>query len=718
MKKILSLIALAAAALAGLAPTPLYVGRFAGDGTYISNVTAVALTTNTIHLQSSPSIGITTNSSTLNTPYLDSSVTNAWKLDGTNAAMGVVTYSNLPAAHLTGSLPAIDGSALTGIGIGTNVAVTTNGAVAGYDHSANYGLATALRDKLMANSNVFKVFMVGDSLGYPGMGYLGIPAQLGVELAQQYGYAGSAIRTVGSFGTNNPASALASSAGTNAATMEQSGGTNWFNFWHVAPVGAAVMWTNGTANGSTADKLALYWVKTPGGGDFTFQISTNGGAWADVAACSGYAAANTGGFTNLTVARNAYRLRAWSVTGTNVFIGPEWIDSTTKGVVIGTMDLGGSTFANVSNVTEAVRFSVLTNFAPDLIVFNMAERTLVTDDYMRAHFQTTFSNWFAAANCPVIACGMWHYGNANAAYTYAENHLYREAALSNSWIFPDFAYAGGSFEAQVKNGYMELGSVETVHLSVTGSRHFAGWLMTGLGLNGLRPGTNAATYWSANSSGGISNSTAGPITLNLYGADHGHLKLNNGETTFLQLFAYDPLVPAGYGLTCANSNAFFWGNYAYSIFNAPQVHGGPFFEQAGQARAYFNSSGGLVVGAYNAGLTNTAGTVVADSFTGTHTGVSQPPVKAAFSTNYTATVADAVLFCVGTNQLITLPNCTNAGTPAGCMLTVAVTSTTGSAIVTNANGVQKINNALSVTNGAAGTTTNRLTLVSDGANWW
>jgi len=104
MKKILSLIALAAAALAGLAPTPLYVGRFAGDGTYISNVTAVALTTNTIHLQSSPSIGITTNSSTLNTPYLDSSVTNAWKLDGTNAAMGVVTYSNLPAAHLTGTV--------------------------------------------------------------------------------------------------------------------------------------------------------------------------------------------------------------------------------------------------------------------------------------------------------------------------------------------------------------------------------------------------------------------------------------------------------------------------------------------------------------------------------------------------------------------------------------------------------------------------------------
>ena len=172
MKKILSLLALAACAVVGLAPTPYYVGRFAGDGTGLSNVTAIALSTNTIHLQASPSIDITTNSATLNTPSLASGVSNQWKLDATNAAVTVVTYSNLPAAHLTGALPAIDGSALTGIVAG--VTVPTNSvylsAVAGNDSTAVVGnrslpaatLNKAMQLALIANSNNAVVIAVPD----------------------------------------------------------------------------------------------------------------------------------------------------------------------------------------------------------------------------------------------------------------------------------------------------------------------------------------------------------------------------------------------------------------------------------------------------------------------------------------------------------------------------------------------------------------------------
>lgn len=93
-----------------------------------------------------------------------------------------------------------------------------------------------------------------------------------------------------------------------------------------------------------------------------------------------------------------------------------------------------------------------------------------------------------------------------------------------------------------------------------------------------------------------------------------------------------------------------------------------------------------------------------------------PPLKVAFSTNYTVAVADSVLSCTGTNQLITLPNITN-NVPIGRTICVLVSSTTGygSVIVTNANGVQTIRtfDALSetITNGQS------LTLINDGSNW-
>lgn len=68
------------------AATPLYIGRFAGDGTLLSNVTATALSSNTINQASSASILVETNSPVLNTFHLTSAVSNQWKFDSTNAA--------------------------------------------------------------------------------------------------------------------------------------------------------------------------------------------------------------------------------------------------------------------------------------------------------------------------------------------------------------------------------------------------------------------------------------------------------------------------------------------------------------------------------------------------------------------------------------------------------------------------------------------------------
>ncbi len=90
--------------------------------------------------------------------------------------------------------------------------------------------------------------------------------------------------------------------------------------------------------------------------------------------------------------------------------------------------------------------------------------------------------------------------------------------------------------------------------------------------------------------------------------------------------------------------------------------------------------------------------------------------KATFTTNYTVRLVDQVLYCSGTNQLLTLPNGTN-GVPSGTLFSFLMSSATGygSAIVTNANGVQTVLTAAAlsqtITNGQS------LTILWDGANW-
>lgn len=83
-------------------------------------------------------------------------------------------------------------------------------------------------------------------------------------------------------------------------------------------------------------------------------------------------------------------------------------------------------------------------------------------------------------------------------------------------------------------------------------------------------------------------------------------------------------------------------------------------------------------------------------------------------TNYTAVVAsDQVLFCTGTNQVITMPTPTNN---TGKYFIFVVSTTTGSIIVTNttATGYTVKGSTTGITVGA----TNTVGLISDGANWW
>lgn len=120
-----------------------------------------------------------------------------------------------------------------------------------------------------------------------------------------------------------------------------------------------------------------------------------------------------------------------------------------------------------------------------------------------------------------------------------------------------------------------------------------------------------------------------------------------------------------------------------------------------------------------AGGANISGVTASELFVGDGSGLTNlaaVPIKAPFSTNYTVTLLDAIICAAGTNQVITLPNITNT-VPAGRIFTFLMSSTTGygTAIITNANGVQTVVTAAglsqTITNGQS------LTLICDGNNW-
>lgn len=88
--------------------------------------------------------------------------------------------------------------------------------------------------------------------------------------------------------------------------------------------------------------------------------------------------------------------------------------------------------------------------------------------------------------------------------------------------------------------------------------------------------------------------------------------------------------------------------------------------------------------------------------------------KSSFFTNFTAIPSIQVYCCNGTNQLITLPDCTN--TTPYIIYRFACTNKYGSFTLTNANGVQTIRDGLSLSFKQVGI--GSPSFFHDGAAWW
>jgi len=207
---------------------------------------------------------------------------------------------------------------------------------------------------------------------------------------------------------------------------------------------------------------------------------------------------------------------------------------------------------------------------------------------------------------------------------------------------------------------------------------------------------NGAELTNLNSTNVVGNTVfAGSTTLGLgllglwdnIASDYNYISISDGELSLVNGGIFQG-THSGNGslLTSLNASSLASGTIGSAVLTGSNSYNGT-----------FTGNG--------AGLTNIQSTNIVNSF------------KATFTTNYTVRRVDQILSCSGTNQLLTLPNGTNSGVPNGTLFCFLMSSTTGygSAIITNANGVQTILTAAdlsrTITNGQS------LTLVWNGENW-
>ena len=278
---------------------------------------------------------------------------------------------------------------------------------------------------------------------------------------------------------------------TNGAQVITGPTSFWFSDYYQLPPGGTLWFENeGSANGVYSDKLGVFWVAQPQGGQMTFSVSTDQGAWTPLLTLNGFAPVATGQYTNVVLAPDYHRIRIDGVSGTNYVIGPQLLLQTTSGVHVAFMDKGGIALSDVTNVPDAIRTPVFAALAPDLLIWHMKEDgTTVTSNGL-----ITCEQWWsnAAPACEVIYIGTYYISadtNPATAVTVAQNTLVRYTALQHNRAYCDLMNPSISFAWMNSQGYMGDGT----HTTYNGGLYLARYLWYEFGFGSLGAGTPPQT---------------------------------------------------------------------------------------------------------------------------------------------------------------------------------------------------------------------------------
>jgi PKD repeat protein len=265
----------------------------------------------------------------------------------------------------------------------------------------------------------------------------------------------------------------------------------WFtDYWEVPPGGTLWFEDQSSPNGVYSDKLGVFWVAQPLGGQMTFSVSTDQGTWTPLITLNGFASVATGQYTNVVLAADFHRIRVDGVTGTNYIIGPQLLFQATSGVQVAFMDKAAIAIGDVTNVPSAIRAPILAALSPDLLIWHMKEdSTIVTSNGL-----ITCEQWWsnAAPACDVIYIGTPYSAfdtNAATAITVSQNTLVRYTALQHNRAYCDLMNPSISFPWMNSQGYMS----DAVHVTYAGGLYLARYLWYEFGFSAIGTGISPQT---------------------------------------------------------------------------------------------------------------------------------------------------------------------------------------------------------------------------------
>lgn len=261
---------------------------------------------------------------------------------------------------------------------------------------------------------------------------------------------------------------------TNGAQLVTGPTPLWFTDYYQLPPRGTLWWNDQTsANGVYSDKLGVFWVAQPQGGQMTFSVSTDQGAWTPLLTLNGYAATATGQYTNVVVTPDFHQIRVDGVAGTNYVIGPQLLLQTTSGVHVAFMDKGGIALSDVTNVPSAIRTPIFAGLSPDLLIWHMKEDGSTTTSNGLMVCEQWWSN--AAPACDVVYIGTPYTAydtNPATAITVSQNTLVRYIALQYNRAYCDLMDPSVSWPWMNALGFMG----DEVHYTYNGGLYLAGFM--------------------------------------------------------------------------------------------------------------------------------------------------------------------------------------------------------------------------------------------------
>jgi hypothetical protein len=236
----------------------------------------------------------------------------------------------------------------------------------------------------------------------------------------------------------------------------------WFTTTQQLPPGSTTSWgALSSPGGELCDRVGLFFISHPNGGELSLLISTNAGEWAPLFTLDAFSSAPQGQFTNVDLPLNYYRLRVDSLTGTNRLIGAQFLNTQSNGVHVAFMDEFGISLSQVTNVPLSIREPIFKALGPDLLIWHMKEDGSPETLQHLFDCEQSWSN--CIPQCNIIYIGTpYVYADTYSTITTDQNTIVRSVAVSCGRTYMDCMTPSVSFDWMLSRGYMADGTHENL----------------------------------------------------------------------------------------------------------------------------------------------------------------------------------------------------------------------------------------------------------------